>query len=39
MTIEANGPPWVDLLPVCREILERSPLLLFMKVKGSLPEF
>lgn len=30
ITIEANGPPLVDLLPVFREILERSRLLLFV---------
>ena len=30
MTIEANGPPLADLLPVFREILDRSRLLLFM---------
>ncbi len=30
MTIEANGPPLADLLPVFREILEQSRLLLFL---------
>lgn len=30
MTVEANGPPLIDLLPAFREILERSRLLLFM---------
>jgi hypothetical protein len=30
MTIEANGPPLTDLLPVFREILEQSRLLLFL---------
>ncbi|MEK7675573.1 MAG: hypothetical protein AAB676_07050 [Verrucomicrobiota bacterium] len=30
MTVEANGPPLADLLPVFREILEQSRLLLFL---------
>jgi len=30
MTIEANGPPLADLLPVFREVLEQSRLLLFL---------
>jgi hypothetical protein len=30
MTIEANGPPLMDLLPVFREVMERSRLLLFV---------
>ena len=28
LTVEANGPPLADLVPACREILERSRLLL-----------
>ncbi|MCX6903298.1 MAG: hypothetical protein NTW03_07440 [Verrucomicrobia bacterium] len=42
MTIEANGPPLADLVPVFREILEQSRLLLFLdhrfeELPGVLP--
>ena len=42
VTIEANGPPLADLLPVFREILEQSRLLLFVdhrfeELSGVLP--
>ena len=30
LTVEANGPPLVDLVPVLREILEKSRLILFV---------
>jgi hypothetical protein len=30
LTVEANGPPLVDLVPMLREILEQSRLILFV---------